>query len=64
MATRTDEYEHVTHAPRGQMCSVCHGEGKPLEPVRHGTVERASGGPPVVVHRHARERLRRGTAVA
>lgn len=54
MATKTDEWEYVTYAPPGSKCSACLGAVKPLDPVRRGTIERASG-PPVVVYRHSGE---------
>ncbi|TDU76252.1 hypothetical protein EDD91_2959 [Streptomyces sp. KS 21] len=54
MATKTDEWEYVTYAPPGQKCSACLRSVKPLDPVRRGTIERASG-PPVVIYRHAAE---------
>lgn len=63
MATRTDEWEYLTYVPQGEKCSVCLCDVKPLDPVRRGTIERASG-PPVVVYRHAGKCPRRKPAVA
>lgn len=63
MATTTDEWECVTYAPPGQKCSACLREVKPLDSVRRGTIERASG-PPVVVYRHSGECPTRKAAAA
>lgn len=45
-----DVWEYLTYAP-GQKCSACLRTVKPLEPVRRGTLDRASGAP-AVVYRH------------
>lgn len=45
-----DEWEYLTYAP-GRTCSACSRRVNPLEPVRRGTVDRASG-VPAVVYRH------------
>ncbi|MET3983443.1 hypothetical protein [Streptomyces sp. PvR034] len=43
-------WEYLTYAP-GHTCCACTRTVQPLEPVRRGTIERASGSP-VTVYRH------------
>jgi hypothetical protein len=55
-----DAWEYLTYAP-GHQCSACTRTVKPLEPVRRGAGEGASG-VPVVIYRHA-ERCPSGQGV-
>lgn len=47
------QWEYLTYAPQGESCPACRRSIAPFEPVRRGTVERASGAT-VVVYRHMR----------
>ena len=49
--TDANQWEYVTYAPKGATCSACLKPVKSLEPVKRGSIERASAAP-YVVYRH------------